>query len=364
MNELKDYKEIIHKCSKCGLCQSVCPTYLETGNECVVSRGQFIMLQGIIKGDLKMNKNINKYLDLCLKCGKCSGFCPSDIDIVEIILSAKSEYFKHSVEGKLLSILQSKQIFNTALSIARFIFGRQKKFKKQFNKKAIYFGGCIETIYPKTSEYIKQLLNEMEIEVIDKKFNCCGLPFLTSGNINRFVEQVKENIEKIKDVEFDYFITDCASCRWTWQEYVKYINDEDLKHKLENIQFKSIYELILEHKLKFKTKQQCSITYHQACHEDKDIEKIISDIENTNYIELEGKSECCGFSALLKPSTWNITKNIFDKKKQNILKTNVDYVLTTCVGCVLSLSSILAFKQKVVRVIDFLRTNCVSLRKK
>ena len=66
MKELKDYKEIIHKCSKCGLCQSVCPPYLETGNECTVSRGQFIMLRGIINGDLKMNKNINKYLALIL----------------------------------------------------------------------------------------------------------------------------------------------------------------------------------------------------------------------------------------------------------------------------------------------------------
>ena len=122
MKNLKDYKEIIHNCSKCGLCQGVCPVYLETGNECTVSRGQFIMLQGVIKGDLKINKNINKYLDLCLKCGKCSGFCPSEIDIVEVILSAKAEYFKTSLEGKILSILQSKWIFNTFINCAEIFF--------------------------------------------------------------------------------------------------------------------------------------------------------------------------------------------------------------------------------------------------
>ena len=60
MKKLTDFKEEIHKCSKCGLCQSVCPVYNITGNDCSVSRGKFIMLNGIIKGDLKLNKNVNK----------------------------------------------------------------------------------------------------------------------------------------------------------------------------------------------------------------------------------------------------------------------------------------------------------------
>ena len=81
MKNLEDYAGDINKCSKCGLCQSVCPVYKETGNDCAVSRGKFVMLDGVLKGDLKLNKNINKYLDLCLKCGKCSDFCPSGIDV-------------------------------------------------------------------------------------------------------------------------------------------------------------------------------------------------------------------------------------------------------------------------------------------
>ncbi len=89
MKSLEDFKEEIHKCSKCGLCQAVCPLYEITGNECTVSRGQFIMLDGVVKKDLKMNKNINKYLDICLKCGKCTKFCPSSIDICKIFETAK-----------------------------------------------------------------------------------------------------------------------------------------------------------------------------------------------------------------------------------------------------------------------------------
>lgn len=361
MKNLYEYKEVIHKCSKCGLCQSVCPAYQVTGNECTVSRGQFIMLSGIINGDLKMNKNINKYLDICMKCGKCSSFCPSDIDIVDVILAAKAEYFKHSLEGMLLKILQSKFVFNLILGILRFLFGRQKKIKKRFEKKAVYFGGCVETINPKNSQYIKQLLNDMNIEVLDKSFNCCGLPFLTSGNSERFLQQAKENIQKILDVDFDYFVTDCASCQWAWQKYIDYVDDGNLKAKLSTVNFVSIYDLISQNGLEFEAKELSTVTYHNPCHEKSDVvENIIRSIKNVEYVELDGKKDCCGFSGLLKPSARKVTNKITEKKKNNIIKTNADYIITSCIGCVLSLSLILNFKKKVVRLTDFLRKKCTK----
>jgi len=309
-------------------------------------------------------KNINKYLDICLKCGKCSNFCPSDINIVEVILAAKAEYFQKSLEGKILSIIQSKLIFNTLLNIIKFLFGKQKKFPKKYTQKAIYFGGCIEKFNPKTSEYIKQLLNNMNIEVVDKSFDCCGLPFLTSGNLKRFSQQAKENIKKIVDTEFDYFVTDCASCQWAWKEYINYIDNAELKSKLENIKFISIYELIFQKGLEFESKEFFTTTYHNPCHEDcENVENIIKNIHNTEYKELENKTDCCGFSGLIKPTTWKISKKITKKKKKNILQTNSDFIITSCVGCLINLSIILGFNKKVIRLIDFLRKNCVIKKK-
>ena len=359
MKQLDEFKEIIHNCSKCGLCQSVCPTYIESGNECVVSRGQFIMLRGVIKGDLKMNKNINKYLDLCLKCGKCSNFCPSNIDIVEVILSAKAEYFKSSFEGKILSFLHSKMVFNTALNIANFFFGSKKKYNKKCKTKAIYYGGCSSKVFSKTSDYIKSTLNNMEIEVLDTDLNCCGLPFLTSGNADRFIEQLNENVNKIKDLEFDFFITDCASCQSTWASYAKYIKDPILREKLENIKFKTIYDLIAENDIQFKSNKETTITYHQPCHSKNDVaEKIISKIKNIKYIELKKKDDCCGFSGLIKPTTWRTTKNISTKKHTNIINTKAKYVLTTCFACFLTLNILSKFKYRTKTLISFLSENC------
>ena len=64
MKELKDYKNEVNKCSKCGLCESICPLFKVNPNDCVASKGKFIMLNGVIDGDLKLSETINKYIDL------------------------------------------------------------------------------------------------------------------------------------------------------------------------------------------------------------------------------------------------------------------------------------------------------------
>ena len=40
------WKEEVLKCIKCGSCLSVCPIYLETGQETLVARGKLALLSG------------------------------------------------------------------------------------------------------------------------------------------------------------------------------------------------------------------------------------------------------------------------------------------------------------------------------
>lgn len=358
---LSDFKEIIHRCSKCGLCQSVCPIYKTTGNECTVSRGQFIMLEGIINNKLKMSKTVNKYLDLCLKCNKCSDFCPSDIDVVDIILKAKHEYFKNSLSGKIYSIFESKLVFNTFLNLMGFIseiFHKQNK-SSQHETKAVYFGGCISKIKPNINNYATVILNKIGIESVNKKFNCCGMPFLTTGNIDRFSEQAIENIKKLPD-DISMIVTDCASCEWAWKQYPKYINDEKLLNKFSKIKIVSIYDIISDNNIKFTSKKDLTITYHKPCHEkhSEKIFEILNNIKNVTYKEMDGFDECCGFGSLEHPTTLKTAHPILKKKRDNIKNTSANIVITTCVGCLMNLNLISLFKYKTRRLLAFLKDNC------
>ncbi|MCK7484553.1 MAG: (Fe-S)-binding protein [Bacillus subtilis] len=90
------YSEEIYKCSKCGLCQAVCPVFEATGNESTVSRGKFTLLSAVLSGKIIPDKDFSKYLDLCLGCNACYEYCPSGISVEEIMVAAKNYNLSHN----------------------------------------------------------------------------------------------------------------------------------------------------------------------------------------------------------------------------------------------------------------------------
>lgn len=388
MKKLTDYREEIHKCSKCGLCQSVCPVYEQTGNDCSVSRGKFIMLNGIIKGDLELNKNINKYLDMCLKCNACKYFCPSDIDARKIFLAAKAEYFQKCPQKKLISAFQSKFVFKFVLNMMKIASNTYRflKFDKLVNKfypmflkmgwigkkvilanefvtipsktkstvpllqeqksdnktKIVYFKGCVnEYINPRTKNATASVLTQMGIEIIPAKFDCCGVPFLSCGNTEQFTKQVIFNLSQIPE-NFDYFLTDCASCQNAFAEYKNYIGDAKLLEKIDKILEKSINvtEFIIKTAESIEFEQKTSFTFHKPCHLENMgfINEFLKKSINVEYIEMKEFDKCCGFSGEFAIKNPKLSQQISAKKAKNAHGANADYILTSCPACVLGLT--------------------------
>ena len=344
MKNLSDYKEEINKCSKCGLCQSICPIYKLTGNDCAVSRGKFVMLEGVLKGDLKLNKNINKYLDMCLKCGKCSEFCPSGIDVCKIFEAAKYEYAKNTFLGKFIFFLESKFVFGNILKFFKFI-NKPKSLAKskdlmQTPLKILYFKGCAENIFPQTYKLLAKIPN---IKIIEKDFDCCGIPFLSSGNLNRYEEVKEYNLKLINEAEFDYILTDCASCESTLKGYSNLSEDK----------FISLGELLVKLNVKFKFEEPLKITFHKPCHlKNADfVKSLFENCENVDYIEMKNFDECCGFAGEFALKNKKISLDISKNKAQNIAQTGAGFVITTCPSCILGLKQGLKTTKKSVKVL-------------
>ena len=348
MKTLAEYKEEIHSCSKCGICQSVCPVYKITGNDCTVSRGQFIMLKGLIKGDLKMSPKINRYLDLCLKCGACSKFCPSGIDVVDIIASAKAEYFKTSRREKFISYIQKTFIFGLGVKLAG-LFSRKIKSKK-FDKKVIYFGGCSGKM--KGNKAVVKILNSCGVEVITPDFQCCGIPFYVRGDKESYESYKKSFEEIVQKYDVKEIVTTCASCEKTLKGY-----------KIEGLEIKNIFEYIREKELKPILKKRFKVTFHKPCNIDnfEDIEWILKNTENLEYKETENYDKCCGLNGISKFSEYKIMSKIFKAKHQNIVNSGARIVLTSCLGCEAALGLFSFGRYKVMDFTEFLGKNSAGL---
>ncbi len=343
MKNLAEYKENIHSCSKCGLCQAVCPIYKITGNDCSVSRGQFIMLRGLIKGDLKMSAKLNRYLDLCLKCGACSKFCPSGIDVVDIIVSAKAEYFKKHPFEKVISAIQKYFIFGFGVKCLG-IFAKNIKSKK-FEKKVLYFGGCSGKI--KSNRSVVKLLNACNIEVITPNFNCCGIPYMVRGDAESFEASKQDFLKLVEKYNITDIVTTCASCEKT----IKKFSDE--------INVKNIFKYIRENQLELALKKERKVTFHKPCNIDnfEDIKWILNNTKNLEYVEMKDFDSCCGLNGITKISEYKILSKLFINKHNNIKNSRAKTVLTSCLGCEAALSLFAFGTYKVEDFTEFLVKN-------
>lgn len=346
MKTLKDFAEDINKCSKCGLCQSVCPVYKLTGNECAVSRGKFVMLNGVLKGDLSLNKNIEKYLDMCLKCGKCSDFCPSAIDVCQIFNTAKYECSNKTFHGKIQKFLQSEAIFGNFINFFKKLNSKSAVTISRANsRKLFYFKGCVNNIFPKSEKALKKILSYTDVELVERDFDCCGLPFLSSGNLERYERAKAHNLNLMKD--FDAVLTDCASCESTLRQY--YEDSAPI--------FTNLGELALKYGLKFRFKKPLKVTFHKPCHLKNDdfLKPLLASCENVEYIQAEDYDECCGLAGEFILKNPKFSKKIIEKKAKNMVNTGADIVITTCPACIAGLRLGLSKnKTKVMSLAEFL----------
>lgn len=366
MKKLSDYEEEIYKCSRCGLCQSVCPVYRAALNECCVSKAKFTMLNGVIKGDLKLNKRIKDYMDLCTGCNACKDFCPSNIDAREIFTAVKAQYYAENGENFAEKILDSYFLFKTMLVCAKIAFSLYRFFSlskiaslftgilpkrlvlldslisekeikaqkaPQKSQKAVYFAGCFNNyLNPSTKNALKNIFAKTGVEIIEKGFECCGISYLSAGKFKKYEKLAKKNLEKLPE-DYDFVLTDCASCNFALREYAKYFPCE----KSEKLAQKTVNVLEFLKDKKIVAKKPLKITAHKPCHEDFDFISIIKSIENAEYEEAEDFDKCCGFSGKFALKNLEISRKIAKSKAEKFINTNADLIITTCPACELGI---------------------------
>jgi len=381
MKKLKDYEKELKTCSKCGLCQSVCPIYKETGKETIVSRGKFNLLLGLLKKDLKYTKKMDEMLSMCLNCKACDDFCPSSIKASEIISCAKGEYKKFCFPFKYNSFFKPTMFFLSLIfKIYRFshfsyfiptlknfikkfgtlgemflLFDKISKINVKRNKNiqnknktltVIYFEGCFtKYINPSVKNALLNRLEKNNVKIIQKNFECCGISALYSGK-KELYNKLKQKNTKLLEENCDYIVCDCATCLSAIKEYNK-----EFEYKVIDI-FEWITTL---EKINIKN----NITYHLPCHLRYKKEKISQLLENNfeNYKKMNNYDVCCGFSGEFSLKYPQISQNISNKKAQNIQKTNCETVLTSCPGCVIGIQKGLInknYEKKVLNIIEFL----------
>ena len=199
-------------CTKCGICQTYCPVATATsefpGPKVVGPQAQrFRAIEAIAE----------EAVDLCSGCGVCTSVCPNEVQITDIITTAKAAQIEKGKRPRLGLRLLSRpdlvgRIAGAVPSLANLLLSsglmrraaesvlgisargalpaiEGRAFRRWYTRRRqpegpriVYFTGCaIEYYEARVGQVVVKLLNHLGYQVDAPTDACCGLPLLSNG---------------------------------------------------------------------------------------------------------------------------------------------------------------------------------------
>ncbi|MBN1800641.1 MAG: 4Fe-4S dicluster domain-containing protein [Candidatus Lokiarchaeota archaeon] len=357
---LEEYKDIIHRCFRCGYCKFSydfsdfnCPAYKKYRFESYSSGGKMWLIHGILNNELQWSENIAKILFSCSTCGNCVENCRFDkfnehwVDIIE---AARSEAVKNGfcleAQKKLSERTSNEDYYNP--------YGEKhsnnENLKKQYNlpDKAewVYFIGC-------TSNYRQQTLRDATIRFLKKakidftiiNERCCTSPLIRTGQIDEVRDFMNYNIEAIKKAGASKVITSCAGCYKTIKNDFR---KQGVEHNLEIYHTSELIKKLLDDgKIEIQSGFDKTITYHDPCHVGRHSglydtpRAVYQSIPGVKMVEMRRNREnswCCGAGGGVKIGFPDWALEVSKERVLEAKDTGATILTSICPFCKTNLS--------------------------
>jgi glycolate oxidase iron-sulfur subunit len=411
-NMLKELDDQMAVCMHCGLCQAVCPVFGETLKEADVARGKIILLENLARELVWDPKKVKQCLDKCLLCGSCAANCPSGVRILDIFLKARAiltTYVGLSPLKKTIfrGMLSRPKLFNRLLDMASMIQNvavkqespvvhtasctwlrpmlgnrhfpplAQKSLHRTIPHlntpagsrgiKVAFFPGCmLDKIYPHIAKTCIKVLTHHGVGVFMPEGQaCCGIPALASGDTATHASLTRMNLKAFFQEDFDYLITACATCTSTIKK-VWPLMDQDFTSK-EKEQIRTISEKTMDiSAFLVDIVSICepplpehggrTVTYHDPCHLNKSLHvtsqprTLIRANPHFQLTEMVDPDRCCGCGGSFNLQHYDLSRNIGQQKRNNIVQSHAQIVATSCPACMLQIQDSLSRNNDPVEV--------------
>ncbi len=383
-----EVKREIAKCAKCGKCRSVCPVFIETGDETRVARGRITLAEAIFQGEIFYSKELRDYIYSCKKCLRCQATCPSGVDF-GLIIDALLEGIEKNMGIPLLArfilryILPRRGLFDLSIRLAswgqRLIPGQRKgnlrhlplffmgrrwvphltrhtvldrfsetKRLPNLKMRVGFFVGClINYVHPNIAEALIDVLNKLNVEVVVPGSQvCCGIPARSLGDTTAARILAEKNREVFEKEKLDAIVTACSTCLLTIKrEYLKLLGESwrPMAEKMYDI------SVFLEKFTQYQPKRLNTIvTYHDPCHlkwglnttaEPRAVISRCASLKEMDYAD-----RCCGGGGIFSIIYRDLSLRIGEHKINSVQKSGARIVATSCPGCVLQIADLAAVK--------------------
>lgn len=398
MRELEDQLVV---CMKCGMCQSVCPVFDQTGREADVARGKLALLSGLMASMFDDPEGVYQRLNKCLLCGSCAANCPSGVSVQEIFLKARAiltgfmglspakrvilkgmlanpalfdrltewgarfqKLFTRPVNeivgtscARVMSPLLQDRHFRTLAPVPfhRQVMSMDRPAGRSGRKVALFTGCLIDKMFPNIAHSTLKILDHYEVGVyLPDNQGCCGIPALSSGDLPTFHKLLAHNLKRFEAGAFDVLVTACATCTSTIHEVWPAMADDPhreaatrLAQRTMDINRFLVDEIGLRPPAETRDKAR-TVTYHDPCHLKKALKvfrqprAVINAAAGYRLVEMAEPDWCCGMGGSFNLQYYDISKGIGMKKAAQIKATGADVLATGCPACMIQISDMLS----------------------
>jgi len=382
MNPPQLARSELNKCSRCGKCLSVCPTYQLTSDEKRVARGRIALSEAVLSKGLFFTPKLKESIQSCLKCLRCSWACPSGVDVQTVITLIRQRMprkYGLSLWNKFVFrfVLTRRKLMDLVVRLAhlfQFLLPRKKGiarhipllFKgrrriphvasrtalqrfgcsRQSSGKMVYlFVGCMMNYaYPEMIESTIRVLQSLGYSVIvPPEQLCCGTPVLSLGDVKQARRLAELNL--LAFAEDIPIVVPCASCGKTLKdEYRKLLGERAGQFTRRVFGFSEFVAPLLDRKVAPLDK---AVLYHDPCHlkYGRDITDQPRDVlrRAARYLPSDGEDFCCGMGGLFSVHHYGMSSRIAERKVDAVRDAGqADLLATECPGCILQLRDQLA----------------------
>jgi glycolate oxidase iron-sulfur subunit len=387
---LQDADKILRSCVHCGFCTATCPTYVLLGDELDSPRGRIYLMKEMLENNSAPTADVVKHIDRCLSCLSCMTTCPSGVNYMHLVDTARNHIEKNYVRplpermmrnvlglvmprpwlfrwamvgGRVArpfaSLLHSLGFGRLAAALALVPerpavsepLGRPGTYAAQGTRKGrvALLQGCVQSITdPQINAATIRLLTRLGFEVVVSGGEaCCGSITHHMGKEADAKHRAQRTIVQWHEAAVDHIVVTASGCGTTIKDYGHmFRSDAGLATAAAEISAKTIdiTELLARLDLPALQPNNMRVAYHAACsmqHGQKITQAPITLLQRAGFtVAIPAESHlCCGSAGTYNMLQPEIASQLKARKQANIAVTAPDMVAAGNLGCMTQLQT-------------------------
>lgn len=379
---------IFQACVHCGMCTSTCPSYQILGDELDGPRGRIYLIKSMFEDGREPDADIVSHIDRCLSCLACTTTCPSGVDYMHLIDTARAHIHENYrrpladrfLRGLLRLIVPYPSRFRLAMRAARFArpfapllragkLGARMRAMLELapatlpkrdardvpqihaamgerKKRVAILSGCAQPVLdPKIQRATISLLGRLGVEVIDSpEAGCCGALVHHMGREEAAREAARKNIRAWlaleEDGPIDAIIITTSGCGTTIKDYGHLLKGDELGEAAAKIAALAcdVSEFLEDLFPECEAPETLRIAYHAPCslqHGQKITGAPRALLRRAGFeiVEPFEAHLCCGSAGTYNMLEPEIAGALGRRKAEHLEALGADVIATSNIGC-------------------------------